>query len=110
VRPRGRRHWTETVDVNTVTRVTSGPDTGAETETPLHVGVKASVQPVSDAEAIRHGLDTSTPTYWVRFAESPPRVGDHVIWRGETHVVAMVSEGQDVDTQLLVRRRTGVTS
>lgn len=103
MRPRGRRHWTETIDVLSVTHVTSGPNTGDIVTTPLHEGIQASVQPASNADAIRHGLDTDRPIYWVRFAESPPKKGDQVTWRGLTYVVAEVSEGADVDTQLLAR-------
>lgn len=99
----GRRHWTELITVNTVTQVTSGPNTGETTIEALHEDIQASVQPASNADAIRHGLDTDRPIYWVRFAESPPSKGDQVVWRSKTYVVAEVSEGQDVDTQLLVR-------
>lgn len=103
MRPRGRRHWTETITVSSVTHVTSGPNTGDVEVTPLHEGIRASVQPASNADAIRHGLDTDRPIFWVRFAESPPKKGDQVLWRGLTYAVAEVSEGADVDTQLLVR-------
>ena len=103
MRLRGRRHWTETIDVHTVTHVTSGPNTGDTVITPLHTGIAASVQPASNAEAIRHGLDTDRPIYWVRFAESPPAMGDQVTWRGAAYRVVMVSEGAGVDTQLLIR-------
>lgn len=103
MRPRGRRHWTETIDVLSVTHVTSGPNTGETVTTPLHEGIQASVQPASNADAIRHGLDTDRPIFWVRFAESPPKKGDQVVWRGRTYTVAEVSEGQDIDMQLLMR-------
>lgn len=103
MRPSGRRHWTETVTVNTVTQVTSGPNTGETTITPLHEGITASVQPASNAEVIRHGLDTDRPVYWVRFAESPPVMGDQLVWRNRSYEVVEVSEGANVDTQLLVR-------
>lgn len=103
MRLRGRRHWTETITVLSVTHVTSGPNTGEITTTTLHSDITASVQPASNADVIRHGLDTNQPVYWVRFAESPPRKGDHITWRGSTYTVAEVSEGNDVDTQCLAR-------
>lgn len=103
MRLRGRRHWTETITVLSVTHVTSGPNTGETTTTTLHEGIRASVQPASNADVIRHGLDTNQPVYWVRYAESPPEKGDHITWRGQTYTVAEVSEGNDVDTQCLAR-------
>lgn len=103
MRLRGRRHWTEVVDVKSVEYHTSGPNTGGvKSTTALHSGISASVQPASNADVIRHGLSTDRPVYWVRFYESAPRMGDHVIWQGQTYKVESVSTGQDVDTQLLV--------
>lgn len=104
MRLRGRRHWTETVTVRAVTHTTSGPNTGAETTTTLHANIRASVQPVSNAEALRHGIATDQPAYWVRFAESPPGTADRITWRGQTYRVQAVSEGNDIDTQLLMIR------
>lgn len=103
MRLRGRRHWTERVTVLSVTHVTSGPNTGETTTTVLHDNIRASVQPASNADVIRHGLDTNQPVYWVRFAESRPEKGDQIVWRDETYAVAEVSEGADIDTQLLAR-------
>lgn len=104
MRLRGRRHWTETVDVLSAVQVTSGPGTGGVASTSvLHSGITASVQPASNADVIRHGLETDSPVYWVRFAESPPVLGDYVVWQGDRYRVATVSSGQNIDTQLLVK-------
>lgn len=103
MRLRGRRHWTEVVDVKSVEYHTSGPSTGGvKSTTALHTGIIASVQPASNADVISHGLSTDRPVYWVRFAESSPVVGDHVIWEGQSYKVETVSTGNNVDTQLLV--------
>lgn len=110
MRPRGRRHWTETITVQTITHITSGPNTGDTTATTLHEDITASVQPASNADAIRHGLDTDQPIFWVRFAESPPKKGDRVLWRDESYVVVEVSEASGVDTELLVRLDGSVPS
>jgi len=93
-----------------VTHVTSGPNTGDTTTTALHEDIRASVQPASNATAIRHGLDTDQPIFWVRFAESPPEKGDRVVWRDGTYVVVEVSEASAVDTELLVRLDGSVPS
>lgn len=103
MRLRGRRHWTETITVLSVTHVTSGPNTGDTTTAILHENIRASVQPASNAEVIRHGLSTDSPTFWARFAESPPVVGDRVEWRDGAYRVVAVSEGNDVDTQLMMQ-------
>lgn len=103
MRLRGRRHWRETITVHSVTHTTSGPNTGATTTTLLHHDISADVQPVSNAEVLRHGLTLDRPTYYVRFAESPPAIGDRITWRHRTYRVASVSEGNDIDTQLLIQ-------
>jgi len=91
------------VTVRAVTEVTSGPHTGERTTSALHENIRASVQPASNAEAIRHGLTTDRPVFWARFAESPPKVGDQVVWRGRAYRVESVSEGEGIDTQVLMR-------
>ena len=98
----GRRHWTEVVTVHTVTHVTSGRGAGGKSRSVLHHDIRASVQPASNADALRHGLTTDQPTYWVRFAEAAPRVADEVVWRGDSYRVAAVSGGPNIDTELLV--------
>lgn len=99
----GRRHWTESVDLYTVASITSGPQTGAETWTLLEADQLASVQPVSDAEAIKHGLETDVPMYWVRHNGPDQQIGDGVVWQGKRYHVATASIGNDLDVQLLVR-------
>ena len=107
MRLRGRRHWTETITVLSVEEVTSGPDTGATTFTALHENIRASVQPASNADVIRHGLDTDRPVYWVRFAEGPPVKGDRIVWAGRSYAVAEVSAAPGIDTQCLARLEGG---
>lgn len=103
----GRRHWTETVELFTVAKVTSGPDTGAETWIAVSDPLPATVQPVSDAEALRHGLTTDLPLYWVRYEGDPVRVGDGVRWNGAEYRVEAISRAPGIDTQLMIRYVTG---
>lgn len=100
---RGRRHWTERVTFHEVTRVTSGPDTGAEAWSPLVSDpVQATVQPVSNAEAIRHGITTDQPLYWLRVEGIALRVGDGVMWNGQRYKIITLSRAPDIDTQAMM--------
>lgn len=104
----GRRHWTEEVSPFTVEAVTSGPQTGSEAWLPIDgAPYQASVQPVSNAELIRHGLETSVPTYWVRYRGPALRVGDGIEYAGRRWRVASASVGENLDVQLMVRLAEG---
>src|SRR5690625_130050 len=106
MRLRGRRHRTETVSSVTVTPGT-GRHTGAKTAAVTHENVRASVQPVGAPEVLEHGLTTDRPVFWIRFRPGPPVIGDTVKWRGESYRVVSISEGESIDTQLLVQRTGG---
>lgn len=98
----GRRHWTESVDLYRTARTTSGRDTGRRTRTLVKGDVACSVQPVSNAEMLRHGIETSNPVFWCRYAGDPLDINDEVDWNGFTYSVVSLSRGQDVDVQLMM--------
>lgn len=95
----GRRHWTETVALYSVTETTSGRDTGKRTRTLKESDITATVQPVSDADLIRHGLSTNQPVYWLRIHGPDLEVGDEVLWDGHYYAIRNVSEAPDIDVQ-----------
>lgn len=102
MRVRGRRHWTETITLQSVTSVTSGPNTGATTVATVASGVQASVQPLNNAERLQHGLTTDSPAFWTRYVGQALLIGDNVVWRSQDHRVVSVSEGNNIDVELLI--------
>lgn len=101
----GTFHWTEQITIYSVEHVTSGPNTGDTTRTLELSDAQCTVQPASNAELLRHGLDTSRPTYWVRTRpDYVPALKDEVVWRDETYTVVGLSEGLDIDVQFFMRR------
>lgn len=105
----GTYHWTEEISVYSVVDGT-GPDTGTIVRKLELNNVQCTVQPASDAELIRHGLDTSLPTFWVRMRASTytPELHDEVHWRGDLHEIVSRSEGLDIDVQFFMRLRGAV--
>lgn len=100
----GRRHWTETVALYSVTETSSGRGTGARTRSLIESDVTATVQPVSDAELIRHGITTNAPVYWLRVQGPKLATGYEVLWDGHYYRILNISQGNDIDVQVMMER------